>query len=163
MPARRPFFEAATEVPPLLGAAVAAEKREVFQYVMFGGWPTANSAARVIAAVLAVGASFSFAFIATLTRERVTRSIFAVVLVLTSAAAVAATTLDALALARTTVECAARKCVSEVPRAVLNTPSHRCKCSPDGWFWVTLGVDAVLLAAALSCLALTVRPLLRKT
>lgn len=162
VPARRPFFKMVEEVPSLVRNGATGGKREVFEYVLAGGWPTQNSALRISAASLAVVASFSFAFIATLLRERTTRSIFAVILALTSACAAAATALDALSLARTAMECAQRKCVSEVPPVVAKS-TVQCMCAPDGWFWVTLAVDSVLLAAALACLALTVRPLLRKS
>ncbi len=164
VPARRPFFAPAQEVPALVAGSSSATKGTpvVFRDVLAGGWPTSNSVVRVVAAALAVCASFSFAFVATLARERTTRVLFGAVLGLTALTAAAAFALDMVALIRTTLECNMGKCETNVPRVLLQDATLRCICSPDGWFWVTLTVDFVLMASAVACLALTLRPLLAK-
>jgi len=133
----------------------------VFKNVLPGGWPKANSAVRLVAAIFAVLAAFSFAFIATLAHEKTTRYIFTGVLFITVISSIASTIMDILALTKTSMECTARECVTFVPEYI-KLSKAKCQCAPDGWFWVTLGVDAVLLISASTCLVLTVKPLLKK-
>lgn len=161
MPARRPFFENADPVPRLVqDASNRATRQEVFKYSFAGGWPSPNSYVRILAGFLAVLASFSFAFIATLVSERGTRLTFTGVLVTTAITALAAIVLDAMSLAKTAAECSAKKCVTALPEEVTKAKGLSCLCAPDGWFWVTLGVDVVLFVSAVTCIVLTVKPLL---
>lgn len=162
MPARRPFFKPVAAVPALVAQATNSQvEREVFENVIPGGWAPENSAVRITASALAVLAALSFAFVATLCAERRTRVCFGVMLGLIAAVGAVATALDAWQLTRAAMECSARKCTEYVPSA-LKLTTATCKCAPDGWFWVTLAVDVVLLTAALACLGLTLRPLFVK-
>lgn len=160
VPARRPFFRP-QKIPALIVEASDVVAEDVFVYALAGGWPGANSAIRLIAGVLSVVAMFSFAFVASVAREKVTRLVFAVVLAATAIAALAAVVADSVVLRKTAAECNARECVTAVPESVLNS-ENTCRCSPDGWFYSTLGVDVVLMLAATSCLALTIVPAFKK-
>lgn len=165
VPARRPFFAPPQQVPALVAStttATSSSNAEVFRDVLAGGWPTVNSVVRVVAAALAVIASFSFAFIATLARERTTRILFSIILGLTALTATGSFVLDMLSLIRTTIECNTRSCVTLVPITLLQDTTIKCLCSPDGWFWVTLTVDFVLMISAIACQYLTLVPLVMK-
>lgn len=159
VPARRPFYKSADQLPSLIKRAAKMTSTEVFAFSLHGGWPAANSALRALASLLAVAASFTFAYLAALLPARAARLIFLIVLALVSALAFLAFAMDAASVAKTASECRKRECKSSVPQSILDTGAI-CKCSPDAWFYLTLFVDLMLLVSAASCLVLTLLPML---
>lgn len=160
VPARRPFYRKVDQLPPLIQDAAEMKSAEVFEFALHGGWPRANSAARLLASVVAVGASFSFAYIAALLPERVARGVFCGVLSVVACLALGALVMDTVSVVRTSRECSSRKCRTAVPQAILDAASI-CKCSTDAWFYLTLFVDVLLMLSAVVCLFLTLMPLFR--
>lgn len=161
VPARRPFFRTQDQVPDLIQRSTDATVEDVFEYSLHGGWPAANSAVRLIASLLGIGASVSFSLIATIASEQKTRTTFSVILFLISLFGLLSFILDTVAIVRTASECRSGNCVTSVPDFV-RLSSTICKCSVDGWFYLTVFVDLILCVAALSCLVLTISPLLRR-
>lgn len=157
VPARRPFFKPDAEVPALIKKASAFATDPIFVYSLAGGWPTINSVIRLITSLIAVISAFSFAVIATLLPKETTRRIFAYTLLLLSILALACGILDALAIARVGIECSRRECKTGVPNIVLNS-GNICSCSVEGWFFITLLADGVLMFTALVCCILTAHP-----
>lgn len=155
VPARRPFFRPQSEVPSLIMEASQFAARRIFVYSLAGGWPSGNSAARLIASLLAVSCAFSFALIASLTSQRLSRITFCALLSLTALVALIAAIMDTASLVKTAKECGDEACVTAVPQEVLDS-GNTCKCAVDGWFYGTLIADVVLLSTAVICLILTV-------
>jgi hypothetical protein len=162
VPARRPFYRPEDKMPALIEEAAKVKSVDVFEYALHGGWPQGNSVVRLLASLIAVGASFSFAYLAACLADRPTRLIFTVVLALVGFLSFIAVILDAISVASTRSECSDGKCTTAVPKAILLTGSI-CRCSPDAWFYLTIVVDVLLLVSALSCLVFTVLPLLGRS
>lgn len=156
-PARRPFFKPDAEVPNLIKKASEFATDPIFVYSLTGGWPQVNSIIRLITSLLAVLSSFSFAAIATLVSKQKARRIFASTLLVLSILALAAGILDALAIARVSIECSRHECKTGVPDIVLNS-GNVCSCSVEGWFFITLLADCVLMFTSLVCCILTAHP-----
>lgn len=161
VPARRPFFSPIEEVPALIQKASNFSREQVFQYALAGGWPSSNSALRLVTALQAVLCSFSFAFVASLASARRSRVVFSVCLTVVAVFALVTAILDATSLAKTARECSDRKCVTAVPQDVLDSGSI-CICSVDAWYYFTLAADIVLLFTAVTCLVLTVVPMVKR-
>jgi hypothetical protein len=159
VPARRPFFTPNSSVPDIIQQASTVSTEQVFEYALHGGWPTANSALRLLAALLAIASSLLFAYLAACLSEKTTRLSFTGVLALVAFFSFIAFVLDAASLSNARKECNAQKCVTSVPASIINS-GNLCKCSPDPWFWFTLVADIVLLVSSVSCLVATFRPLL---
>lgn len=157
-PARRPFYQSGDAVPALISDATDADEVTVFEFALHGGWPTSNSVVRLVASLLAVLASFSFAYLAACLPERPTRMIFTVVLALVSIFSFIAFIMDAMSVASTRNECNAEDCTTSVPQSIIDS-SAKCRCSPDAWFYLTMVVDLVLLVSAVACLVFAVLPL----
>lgn len=161
VPARRPFFELSSSIPSLVRNASDYSSKPVFQYSLAGGWPTRNSVVRLLASAFAVLCSFSFAFIAAVTSQRVARLTFCTVLLSTVVFAAIAAGCDLASIISVAKECATQNCRTEVPRKVLES-NHVCICSVAGWFYFTLFADVVLLASAISCLTFTLSSMIKR-
>ena len=165
VPARRSFFQPLPDVPQLVAEAseFAKNTRQSFVYSLAGGWPTLNTALRVTATLIAMISSLSFAFIATLTREKTTRSVFAIALFIVSGFALSAAITDSITLHRIGEECDQEKCQTAIPDDLgedLKAIQDQlvCECSPDAGFWVTLAMDYVMTVSAITCLGITIVP-----
>jgi hypothetical protein len=161
VPARRPFYQTQRDAPIIITNVSKSAAEDVFQYALPGGWPTANSALRFIASVGAVLASLSFAFVATFATERATRIYFTIVLLCVALFDTASFVIDAVAIATAARECKSGRCVTAVPE-VVRLSGNICKCSPDGWFILTLVMDLVLCVSAITCLILSRGPAKRR-
>lgn len=159
-PARRPFYQPAREIPPLIADTTDADEVTVFEYALHGGWPTGNSVVRLLASLLAVLASFSFAYLAALLPDRPTRLVFSGVLAAVALFSFIAFILDTMSVVQTSNQCNAEACTTNVPQAILDA-GVKCKCAPDAWFYLTIGMDVVLLGTSLACLLLALAPMLR--
>jgi hypothetical protein len=159
-PARRPFYTPGDAVPALIAAATNAEDVTVFQFALHGGWPTGNSVVRLVAALVAVAASFSFAYLAAFLPERSTRVVFSGVLALVGLFACVAFVMDAISVSSTRSECNAEKCTTAVPQSIIDSGA-KCKCSPDAWFYLTILVDIILFVSSAACLVCAALPLFK--
>lgn len=157
VPARRPFFRPSSDVPSLARNASNYADEDVFVYTLAGGWPTINSVFRILPSLLAMIASFSFALIAMFASHRLARKIFSVTFLVLAVLALVAAILDSIAIATASSECAKKNCVTSVPKIVRDS-SVICKCAVEGWFFLTLVADVILLGNALICFVLTVKP-----
>lgn len=160
MPARRPFFSPLSSVPELVQIA-SNQTGPVFVYSLSGGWPTSNSALRLLASLGAVLCSFSFAFIASLATQRFARRVFAVCLTLVALLAAVSACLDVAMIVKVARECSKEECTTLVPDVVLES-GNICKCGVDSWFYFTVAIDLVIFGTALICLALTVVPMIKR-
>lgn len=161
MPARRPFFRPLSSIPDLVKTASKHTARPVFAYSLAGGWPSSNSALRLLASLGAVLSSFSFAFIASLATQRFARRVFAVCLSLVALLAAVAACLDIAMIVKVARECSKEECTTLVPDEVMKS-SNVCRCGVDAWFYFTVAVDLMLFGTALVCLALTVVPMIKR-
>lgn len=158
VPARRPFLRPEDQVPTLIEQATTLEAKQIFEYSLHGGWPTGNSAVRLLACIFAVFASFSFAYLASFLKDKQTRLVFLVVLALVVLFSFISFIMDTLSIVRTAKECNDKKCTTAVPAGILNS-NVICDCAPDAWFYLTIVLDVLLLISAATCLFFTVRPL----
>ncbi|CAN8066206.1 unnamed protein product [Agarophyton chilense] len=161
VPARRPFYNSLSDVPPLVREASSYSSEPIFMYSLAGGWPTRNSIVRLLASALAVLCSFSFSFVATIASQAVARLTFCTVLVCTTVVSLVAAGCDLASIISTARECAASECRTEVPKQILDT-GHICQCNVDGWFYFTLLADIVLFVSAICCVVLTIVPILKR-
>lgn len=161
VPARRPFYRPKSAVPDLIQEASNYAAAPVFVYSLAGGWPSSNSAIRLIASLLAVFCSFSFAFIASVASQRRSRVIFSICLSVTALFTAIAIILDIVSIVKTAGECRDGKCVTSVPEVVLIS-RNICECSVAWWFYCTLLADVVLLVSASTCLGLTLYPMIKR-
>lgn len=156
VPARRPFFKPAGNLPELIEDVTLTEL-PIYVYTLQGGWPTFNSVVRLLSSSIAVTSSFSFALIATRMPERPARRVISTMLFIIMWLSIVASILDAVAIARTATECSREKCTLSVPDIVIES-GNTCVCNVAGWFYVTLLSDVVMACNALICFILTVRP-----
>ena len=161
VPARRAFFRPVSAVPDLIQEASSHATRPIFAYALAAGWPTPNSAVRLVAAVLGVLCAFSFALLAAVLPPRTARRVFVVALAAVAVAALVAVCLDVASIVKTQGECDREDCVTLVPQGVRES-GNTCKCSVDVAFWFTVFVDLVLFASASLCLFLTAYPMIKR-
>lgn len=159
-PARRPYFKE-VDLPRLVADASKDAKEPVFVYALTGGWPSANSAVRLIASISAVLCAFSFALIASLTSQKISKITYCVLLSITAFFAVIAGVMDSISVGITARECSNKKCELAVPDIVLNSGNF-CDCSVGGWYFFTVVTDFILLAAATTCLILVAKTIVRR-
>ena len=159
-PARRPYFRN-VDLPRLVANASKDAKEPVFVYSLTGGWPSANSAVRLIASISAVLCAFSFALIASLTSQKISRITYCVLLSITAFFAIIAAIMDSISIAITAGECSNKKCQLAVPDTVLNS-GNLCDCSVGGWYYFTVVADFILFAAAITCLVLVAKTIVRR-
>lgn len=157
VPARRPFFRPAENVPELARLASNYTDVDIFVYTLAGGWPTFNSVIRIFVSSLALLSSFSFALIALFATHQTSRRLFSLTFLIIAIVSLAAAICDTVAIATTGIECSKSKCVSSVPD-VVKQAEVVCRCAVEGWFYLTLLADVILLVSSITCFILVVRP-----
>lgn len=159
VPARRPFFRPAENVPELARTASNYTNEDVYVYTLAGGWPTFNSVIRIFVSSLALLSSFSFAIIALFATHRTSRRLFSLIFFIIAVVSLAAAICDTVAIATAGNECSKSRCVSSVPD-IVKEADVICKCAVEGWFYLTLLADVILLCSSITCFILVVRPAL---
>lgn len=157
VPARRPFFRPADSVPELARAASNYTDEDIYVYTLAGGWPTFNSVVRICASSLALISSFSFAIIAIFATHQTSRRLFSIVFLIIAIISLAAAICDTVAIATAGIECAKSACLAAVPDVVKQSDVV-CKCAVEGWFYLTLLADVILLVSSVVCFILVVKP-----
>lgn len=122
----------------------------IYEYTLYGGWPTENSVIRLFASVLASITPFSFSLLATRLSNRNARCLFCTTLLAILSLVTGSIVLDVVAIRRTSAECWNSLCLTAVPETVLNS-ENICMCSVGTWFYVTLVGDILLASASFIC------------